>query len=84
MKHMSPRLLKIATDLAAAPLAIPSGWTKEDCQEAVRRIDLLVHALVAHAEVIEEETGKPCFKTGDIIMTLIDQMTDIEEEMKTR
>ncbi len=84
MKHMSPRLLEIAIALANARLAIPAEWTKEDCAEAVERLNNLVHDLVAYAEAKEEANGKPCHKTGDIIIALMDQITDIEEAMQTR
>lgn len=84
MKHMSPRLLQIATDLAEARLAVPSDWTMEDCQKAVSNLDRLIKALAAHSDAIEEATGSPCIKTADIAIALMDQMEDIEEAMKTR
>jgi hypothetical protein len=84
MKHMSPRLLEIAIALANANLAVPAEWTKAECTEAINRLDNLIHALIAHAEAKEEASGKPCHKTGDIIIALMDQMTDIEEAMQTR
>lgn len=84
MKHMSPRLLQIATDLAAARLAVPSDWTMEDCQKAVSNLDRLIYALASHSEAVEEVTGEPCPKTAEIAIALMDQMEDIEEAMKAR
>lgn len=84
MKHMSPRLLQIATDLAEARLAVPSDWTKEDCQKAVSNLNRLIHALANHSDDIEEATGEPCQKSAEIAIALMDQMEDIEEAMKTR
>jgi hypothetical protein len=81
---MSPRLLQIATDLAAARLAIPAEWTMEDCQKAVNNLDRLIITLAAHSDAIEEATGNPCPKSAEIAIALMDQMEDIEEAMKTR
>lgn len=84
MKHMSPRLLKIATELADASISIPSDWTREDCEKAISNLDRLISALCLHSDAIEEETGSPCFETGNIAMALMSQMDVVEEAMKTR
>ena len=84
MKHMSPRLLHIASSLAFAPFSVPPEWTKAQCKEAHVHLNVLLHDLAGHAEAEKERTGFWCEKTNDIAEAICGQMIEIEEAMETR
>lgn len=84
MKHMSPRLLQIASDLANAPFSVPTEWSKAECQQAFDRLNHLLHDLAGHAEAFEARNGFWCEKTDAIANAITNQMLEIEEAMETR
>ena len=84
MKHMSPRLLQIASDLANAPFSVPPEWSKAECKEALDHLNNLLHDLTGHAEAEKARTGRWCEKTNDIASAISGQMMDIEDAMMTR
>lgn len=84
MKLMHPRLLKIASDLAAAPFSVPPEWSKAECKEAADRLNDLLGDLANHQEAFHQLSGVWCEKTNAIADAIVNQMLDIEEAMETR
>lgn len=84
MKHMSPRLLQIASDLANAPFSVPTEWSKSECQKAFDHLNRLLHDLAGHAEAEKARTGLWCEKTNAIAEAITNQMLDLEDAMETR